>query len=366
MNSISNHHEGAGNDAHDDNGEELLADAVWAFAMKFLNLEHDLFAPVVIFYRPAPEIEVDDLLSEKAALVKEIGQQHGDRSVRADELDDPKLDHLGFLALSLAEPLEIFVGRIDQNEVFLLTAGNEGLNGRKCGLSRTAEQKVSVVVFSEVGNQLIAGVSTIKEQHRSGGNRGQECLRFLPFRSMDTDHAPCYGQASENIVGRCDQALGKVTFPFILKATLRIKLFANLFCCRKVVLGAIEGIDRHPMPKKGWVARPEAVGQFHSICEDIREDAPGNFFAGVCKRAAVDRLRIRPKPASPCTLEEFTRFDVHPFVFPIGGQGENERNQLREGKLAVPGKISDRLSGLRGNILGDQVEKKCNRISGLA
>jgi hypothetical protein len=62
-------HQGSCNDGHDDDGKELLADAVGSFAMKLLDLEHDLFGAIVVLDRPAAEIEIDDLLSREGALV---------------------------------------------------------------------------------------------------------------------------------------------------------------------------------------------------------------------------------------------------------------------------------------------------------
>jgi len=366
VHSISEHHKGAGNHGHNDDGEELLTDAVGTFSMEFLNLEPNLLVSIVIFNRPALEIEIEDILFAKGGLVEQVGKKHRDRSIGADQLDNPKLDDLRLLSLPAAEPLEVLVGGVDQNKALLPAAGNEGLNGRKGGLSRTAEQKVPVVVLSEVGNELIAGVAAIEEQHRSGGNRGQKSLSFLPLRSMDTDHSPGYGKAPEHIIGRCDQALGIVTFAFILEASLGIKFFTDLFCCGKVVLGAVESEDRHTMPKKRRVAWPEAVGQIHGFSQDITEDGPGNFLASMCESAAVDSLCIKPKSAPPGCLEKVTRFDVHPFALPAGGQGENERNQLREGKLAVAGKIRGRLFGSRINSCGDKMEKRCNSIGKLA
>ena len=231
---------------------------------------------------------------------------------------------------------------LDQNKPFLPAAGNEGLDGRKGGLCRTAEQEVPFVVLSEVGNEFIAGVSAIKEQHRSGGNGGQKRLGFLPLRSMDTDHTPGYRKASEHIIGCCDQALGIVTFPFILEAALGIKLGSDRFCCRKVVLGPIEGENRHPMPQKRRIARPEAVGQINRFSQDITEDSPWDFFTSMGETAAVHGISIEPKSAAPCSFEELTRFNVYPSAFPTGAQGENEGDQLWEGQLTVaPGQAGN-------------------------
>jgi hypothetical protein len=177
------------------------------------------------------------------------------------------------------------------------------------------------VVLSEVGNEFIAGVSSIEEKYRSGGNEGQKRLGLLPFRSMDTDHTPGYRKASEYIIGCCDQTLGIMTFPFMLETALGIKFGPDRFCCRKVVLRSIEGENRHPMPQKRGIERPEAIGQSNRFSQDITEDSPWDLFASMGEAAAVDGFGIEPKSAAPCPFEELTRFNVYPSAFPAGAQG---------------------------------------------
>ena len=344
MHSVSKHHEATLNHGHDDHGEELLTNAVGSFAMKFLDLEDNLFGSIVVFDGPAPEIEVDDLRCWKAGLVVQIAKKHGDRSIGADQPDNPQLDGFSLLSLSATESLQELVGRVDQNKPFLPAAGNEGLDGWKGRLRRTAEQKIPFVMLSEVGNKFIAGVSAVEEEHRSGGNEGQKRLGLLPLRSMDTDHTSGYRKASENIIGGCDETLGIVPFPFILETALRIKFSPDCFCSRKVVLGPIEGENRHPMPQKPGIARPDAVGQINRFSQDITEDSPWDLLASMGEAAAVDGFGIEPKSAAPCSFEELTRFNVYPSAFPAGAQGQNEGDQLWERQLTLAAKIPGGLS----------------------
>jgi len=366
VHSLSDHHKGSGNDGHDGCSEDLLTDAVGGFAVEFLDLQRNLFISVMVLDCPSPEVELDDLLSGKARHIQQIGQKDRDRSIRADQPDDPELDDLGLLALSAAEPLEVLVGRMDQNEVLLFAAGNEGFNGREGRLSRTAEQIVSLVVVPEVGNELIAGISPIEEQDGSGGNARQKSLGLLPFGSMDADHAPGHGKLPVYIIGRCDQALGIVASALMLEAALGIKGFAELLCCREVEFGAIKSINGHPMPKIGWIGRPEAVSQIDRFSQNVPEDGPGNFLASMGKSTPVDSLSIRPEPAAPSSFEELTRFDVHSRAFPAGHQGENEGDEPWEGKLPGAGKVRGGLLGSRVNIFGDKIQKKCSNIGKLA
>jgi len=90
--------------------EGIDGNAVGGFTIKSLDLEHNLFAPVVVFDCPTPEIKLDDLFSAENALVEQIGEKHRDRSIRAYELDDPELNALGPFPLLAAEPLEVVAG----------------------------------------------------------------------------------------------------------------------------------------------------------------------------------------------------------------------------------------------------------------
>jgi hypothetical protein len=56
-----------------------------------------------------------------------------------------------------------------------------------------------------------------------------------------------------------------VPFAFVLETTLRVELLSVFLGCRQIILGAIDGNDRHSMPKIGGVTRPKLVGQLHRI-----------------------------------------------------------------------------------------------------
>jgi hypothetical protein len=152
---------------------------------------------------------------------------------------------------------------------------------------------------------------------------------------MNADNAPGYRKASEHIVGGRDQALGIVTFPFVLEAALRVEFFTVLFRCRKIVLGAIEGEDRHPMPKKEWIARPKAVCQINGISENIAKDGPRHFAAGMGQRAAVDGSDIRPKTATPCRLEEFPDLMSTPWLFPLAARERIKAVSFEKGSFRL-------------------------------
>jgi hypothetical protein len=121
---------------------------------------------------------------------------------------------------------------------------------------------------------MIARISTIKKQDSSRRDGCHELQGFIALRPMNADHCPGHGKASEHIVGCRDKTLGVVPSAFVIETTLGIELLPVLLCCRKVILGAIDGNDRHSMPKIGGVSRPEFIGQIHRLFEDISEDSP--------------------------------------------------------------------------------------------
>jgi hypothetical protein len=366
MHPSGDHHEGSGNDRHDDHGKELLANAVGSFAMKFLDLEHHLLSSIMVLHRPAPEVQLDDLLCCKAALVEHVGKKHRDLSTGADQPDHSELDAPRFLPFLRAEPLQVVVGGGKRNIVLLPATTHESLNSGEGGLGRAAEEKVPFVVLSQVGNEIEARVSPIEEQDAPGRHKGQERLRFLPLRSMDADDTPGYGKTPENIIGRGNQTLRVVTSSFILETALRIELVSDLLRCRKVVFGAIEGNDRHGLPDMGGIARIQAVGQIHCFLQDVSEDGPGHFLASLREPAAMHFLGIGPQSATPGRSEEIPGFDVHPLALSAGRKREYESDELGERQLPVTGKILDRLSRSIIDFFGNEVEKSSENRGKLA
>lgn len=339
MNARSDYHEGSGNHGHDGHGVEFLANAVRGLAVELLNFEHNLFVSVVVLDFPAAEVEVDDFLARKGGLIEQIGEKHRDCSFRADKPDDPQLNNFGLLALPAAESLEEVVGGMEQNVTFLRAAPNEFLHGREGGLSWAAEDEIALVVVPQRADEVIAWIAAIKEQDRSRADGCHELQGLFALGSMNTDHCPGHGNASEHIVGRGDQTLGIVSPALVIKTALGVELLPVLLCCRKIILGAIYGNDRQAMPKIGGVSRPELIGQIHRIFEDISEDGPCNLLPRSCECAAVNGLGLGPQSAATGSLEELARLDVHPFAFATGDKREDEYDQLLKGELACAGKI---------------------------
>ena len=51
--------------------------------------------------------------------------------------------------------------------IFLFVALNKNVDSRESGFSGTTKQEVSIVVLSQVGNELVTWISWIKKQHSS-------------------------------------------------------------------------------------------------------------------------------------------------------------------------------------------------------
>jgi hypothetical protein len=102
-----------------------------------------------------------------------------------------------------------------------------------------------------------------------------------------------------------------------LPAALGIELGSDLLCCRKVILGAIEGNNRHSMPNKGGVTRPQAVGQINGFSCDIAENRPWNLLASKGEPATMGGFGIGPKSATPSALEKVARLMSTPLLFPL-------------------------------------------------
>jgi hypothetical protein len=340
-----------------------LTDTVGGFAMEFLDLEHNLFVPVMVLNGPAPEVEVDDFLFGEFGFIEEIGEKHRDGSIGADQPDHSQLNTHGSFPLPGGKPLDVFVGRGNRNVVLSPTAAHKCLDGGERGLGRAAEQKVApLVVLSQIRNELVARISSIKEQHGPGRDGWQERLSLLALGSMDGDHTPGYGKAPEHIIGRGNQALGIVPPALILEATMRIELLSDLLGCRKVVFGAVKGDHRHPMPKMGGVARVEAIGQFDGLLQNVLEDGPGNLLAGSRESAAVYVPGVGPESAASGSFEELARLDIHSLALPGRHHGENEGNEFGKGKFPGAGKVPGGSFGFRINFFRDKVQKSCNDI----
>jgi hypothetical protein len=148
------------------------------------------------------------------------------------------------------------------------------LDCRKGALGRAAEDEIAIVMVPQMADNMIAWISTVKEQDRSRPDIWQQTQGLFSFRSVNTDYRSCQGNASKYIISGCDQTLWVVSFAFVIETTFGIELLSILLCCRQFVLGAVKSNDRHTMPKIGGIPWPELVGQPHGIIQNISEDGP--------------------------------------------------------------------------------------------
>ena len=81
-----------GHDGHDEDGEQILADAVLGLAVEGFDVEGGLLVAILEFHRPSAEVQFDDGGGGKAGLVRQVGEQHGDLSVGVGHADGAQGD----------------------------------------------------------------------------------------------------------------------------------------------------------------------------------------------------------------------------------------------------------------------------------
>jgi len=309
----------------------------------------------MVFDCPSSEVKLDYFSHWKLLLIEHVCQKHRNSSIGTCQFDDSELNEFSLFSLLAPQSPKVIAGRVNDDEVLLSGAVDEVVHCRKRGFSGAAKQEMAFVVFPEVVNELVAGISSIEKQHVAGGNGRQECLGLFPFATMDAIHAPGNGKPSENVIGCGNQTVGIVAFAFMLKTALRIKLFADLLRGGKRVDRTIEGINRHPMPKVGMMPRPETVSQAHSPTKNIPENSPMHLLSSPGDSTAVNYFGATPESTALSTFEELARLDVHPLALSAGAKGENEDDQPGEGEFAVPCKVICRLFGQRIDTFGNQI-----------
>lgn len=333
--------------------------------MEFFNFQDHFFVAIMTFNRPASEIEPGDFIFGEHAIV-EIRQKHGQIAIRTDEFDDSQLDDVAPLFLFGRQCLQKLIGWGQKDVAFIPVALNERLHCRERGFGRAAKDKVPFIMFPDICDEAITGITTVEERHVPFGDEGQQALSFLPLRTMDADDTPRYGKMPEDIICGGDKTLRVMPFPFVLQSAFGIEFSPDLRGCRQRELGTIDGEHRHPMPQVGGVVWPEPVRQFDSFAEDVSKNGPEELLSCARKPTAVNRFRLMPKTATPCGSEKLPRFGVHSLASSTGSDGKNENDESRKGKFSISGKIHVRLP-IRGvDILGNNVEKMPDAIARLA
>lgn len=333
--------------------------------MELFNFQEHFFVAIMTLNRPASEIEADDILFGEQTIMK-ICQKHGQLAIGSNQFDDSQLDDVAPLLLFRRKCLQELIGWGQEDIAFIPVAPNERLHCRERGFGLAAKNKVSLIMFSDIGDEFITGIATVVERHVPFGNEGQQALSFLPLRTMDADDAPRYGKMPEDIVCGGNKTLRVMPFPFVVQSALGIELSPDLRGCRQRELGTVDGEHRHPMPKVGGVSRPEPVRQFDSLPENVSKDSPGKLLSCAGKSAAVDRFRLMPKAVASCGSEKLTRFGVHSLTLSTRGDGKNENDESRKREFSISGKVHVRLPVSRADISWNNVEKMSDTITQLA
>ena len=69
---------------HDENGKQLLANAVFGVAMEGFDVDNGFLVAVVGFHSPASEIKAEDRLGGKLHGIVQVGEKYGDLAIGTD------------------------------------------------------------------------------------------------------------------------------------------------------------------------------------------------------------------------------------------------------------------------------------------
>ena len=132
-------------------------DTIVGFAVKFLDFQDNFLVSVVVFDCPASEIECSNLLRRELLLIIEVGEQHGDSSIRTDESNDPEFQCFEFFSLFLRNLAEEPAAWVNTDLVLFFCALDKSLNRGKSGLSGTSENEIALESSHKIANQLVSG-----------------------------------------------------------------------------------------------------------------------------------------------------------------------------------------------------------------
>ena len=206
----------------------------------------------------------------------------------------------------------------------------------------------------------------VKQKDAPRGDKWQQGLCLLALGFMDAHDTSGDGKTPEDIVGRGNQTVRIMTTSFMWESTFGIELMSYFLCCRQIILGAIEGDDRHRVPQIGGIPRIEAIGELNGLVQDVPENRPTDLLPSFGEAASMDLIGFGPQAASPGSLEEFPRFDVHSLALSTADEGQDKDDELGKGKLASAGEIADGSLGFGSNFFWNKVQKTCEDWSNVA
>lgn len=90
----------------------------------------------------------------------------------------------------------VLIAWSNEDLIFLFATLYEFFHSRECVLGGAAEDEAAIECIQKRGDELIAWVSSIEEQHTSSWNIGKQMPGFLPFGRIDIDHTSGYGKTS--------------------------------------------------------------------------------------------------------------------------------------------------------------------------
>ena len=149
---------------------------------------------------------------------------------------------------------------------------------------------------------------------------------------------PCDGQAAEHVAGGGDQALRVMALAGLVQPAVGVERRPQRYRGGEVVLGAVDGEHRQPLPRMRIVCGPDLIGKAHGVVVHLLEGGPGQLGACLGDRTAMDGLCFEPQATASGLAEKRPRLAVHAFALAAGCDRQQKNKQGRERELGLPDK----------------------------
>jgi len=171
---------------------------------------------------------------------------------------------------------------------------DDGLDSGAGGGGRTAHHIAIRVVMVGV-EESVPGEAAVKEAHTVGREEREPALRLCTLIPIleGADGTPD-GQPAQDVVGRPDQALGRMAATGRHQATLRIDCLPHGLSGRQSVGRPIESEDRQAALLRLLTRRKYLLRSRDQAAEQAIQDLPGQFGSRFGQRTAGGAVLCRP------------------------------------------------------------------------
>jgi len=163
-----------------------------------------------------------------------------------------------------------------------MTARHERLDSGKSALRWASKEEVSSVQFPQIGDELIARITSVKEKDVSGRDQRQQALSFFPLRAMYAHDTSGHGQTPEDVVGSGEQALRNVPLPSFPKPLLGSNSARTSSVAGRVYLEPSKH-RRTSCASDRKNRRPKMVGQIDRSAKKVAKNGPADLLSCPCE-----------------------------------------------------------------------------------